>query len=489
MKRVDVAQRSARGSLWSMVEVWGTELLQFIVFAVLAQILGPQSFGLIALAMMLVVAAQRVLIEGGWPEFIIHRDNLDQLHLSAIFWTLLAISTAVAVFMTLVAPVFAWAFDEPPLAVLLPALSLYPILASLSIVPSALLERDLRIAPVALRWTAAAAVGGIIGVTMAWNGFGVWSLVAYEISNPLLGALILWPASGWRPQARLSMPHLRDVMHYVARVMGERLTMLAEILVARAAIGWQFNAVAVGNWSLASKIFELSAELVQRPALRVALPSFATEQSDHARLSEILLTAAELTALVAVPGYAVLLIIGPDLIATLFGEAWRPAGQALSFLAALGVITPLTQLIIALLQGMGQVTSSFMLALFGLALFLLMLPVGISYGVVGIAAVLLVRGWLLLVVRVWFVRRLIGMSIRASLKTLSPFFVAGVIMLLMMVGVVSTVHGSKIILLALAIAAGATSYIATLMLIARKRLVHAINLGRDAIGLGTGTTK
>jgi PST family polysaccharide transporter len=487
MKRPDLAQRSARGGFWAVVEVWGVELLQFSVFTVLARLLGPQTYGLIALAMIFVVAAQRVLIQGGWSEFIIQRDDLDDLHLSTMFWVLLAIGVAVALIMVAAASAFARLFGEPQLAVLLPALSFFPVLTSLGAVPTGLLERDLKLAPLALRSTLATALGGIIGVAMALNGFGVWSLVGYEISYPLLTAIVLWPATHWRPRARFSRRHLAEIMSFVTRIMGERLINLTEILLPRALIGLRLNPAAVGNWSLATKIFELSSELVQRPALRVALPGFAGAQSDSSRLMSILALSAQLTALFAVPGYVFLVIAAPDLVSLLFGPSWHSAGLTLSILTALGLITPFTQLCVALLQGTGHVGWSFALTLIGFVLFLVILPVGLAYGIVGVAAALVVRGWVLLLIRLWLIRRLFATSLNSVWRSFLLPSAGGMIMAAVMT-ITGTLAGSRfggVTRLILLFAAGAASYVLSLWLMDRKTVVWTVKLGRQAVGFRT----
>ncbi len=486
MSRSDLGQRSARGAFWATVEVWGIEFLQFLVFAALARLLGPEAFGLVGLAMIPILVANVFLAQGGWIEFVVQCRNLEQQHLETIFWAIIGIGATLGVTVVLTAPLLAEAFNESQLEALVLPLCVCPVIISLTVLPIGLLQRDLNLAPLALRSTLAMTVGGTVGIAMAIAGYGVWSLVAYEIALPLVGAVVLWRALKWRPRLRFSIAHLRQAIRFSTRVLGERLINLTEVLVPRAIIGGSLGAGAVGHWTLARKIFDLSAELVQRPALRVALPRFALAQREPAELSQILALAVELTALVTVPGYVALGLMAPEMVALSFGEGWRPAGHALMLFAMLGLITPLTQLSIAVLHGTGRVGWTLLLSATGFALLLLLLPAGLTHGIVGVAGAFLIRGWVLLGARLWVLRRKGGVCLGALPRAFAPSLAAGAVMAAVM-GAAEAAWSESLaesLQLPLVLSLGVTSYLLVLMLIARDRVVRAIALGRRVVGLG-----
>jgi PST family polysaccharide transporter len=338
-------------------------------------------------------------------------------------------------------------------------------------------------APFAIRSTLSVTVAGAIGIAMALKGFGVWSLVAYEIARPLVAAVVLWGALEWRPQARLAVTHVAEAVRFCSRVLGERLIALTETLVPRAAIGVASSADAVGQWTLARKIFDLSTELVQRPALRVALPRFAGVQQQPGQLSRLLTSAVELTALVAIPGYAILGVLGADLVALSFGESWRTGGQVLMILALLGLITPVTQLSVAVLHAVGRVKLTLKLAVASFAVLVLLLIPGLRWGVFGVAVAFLVRGWAMLFVRLWAIRRTTGVKLSTSGGGFWPLLAAGLAMALVLflahTLLVSRLHPLAAMLAALAL--GVAIYSLLLLLLARDRIAAAIALVRDAV--------
>ena len=222
---------------------------------------------------------------------------------------------------------------------------------------------------------------------------------------------------------------------------------------------------------------------MQRPALRVALPRFAGVQQQPAQLSQLLTSAVELTALVAIPGYAILGVLGADLVALMFGEAWRTAGQVLMLLALLGLITPVTQLSVAVLHAVGRVKLTLKLAVASFAVLVLLLIPGLRWGVFGVTVAFLVRGWAMLFVRLWAIRRTTGVELSSSRGGFWPLLAAGLAMALVLflanTLLVSRLHPLAAMLMALAL--GVATYSLLLLLLARDRIAAAIALVRDAV--------
>ncbi len=462
--------RAAGGAFWSTVEVWATEILQLLIFAVLARLLGPEPYGIVGLAMMLVLVGQSFLTQGGWIQAIVHRPDLEESHLNASFWGVLAVGCTLAVIILLAAPILAYLFDDPRLARIMPALAPYPLIVSLYIVPTALLQRQLKMAPLALRALLATGIAGIVGIVLAIEGYGVWSLVAYELLFPIVTVLVLWKAAAWRPAMAFSMPHFRSMFKFSSRVLGERLIALSEALVPRAFLGYFNGPAPVGLWSLSIKIFNLSSELVIRPAIRVTLPSFAEAQADSARLVPMLTLALRLTGLFAIPGFVILATLSDELVPMLFGKEWLEAGNALGILAIAGLVAPISQLTVTLMQGTGRVGLSLKLAVAGFVLLLLFFVVLAPFGIIGFAAAMAARGWIMLPVRLVVLRTSLGISPARVLLPMMPLVVAGGVMAAFIVSVrfLPGFIPASWLVLAAEILGGGLVYLATLFVLDRQ---------------------
>jgi O-antigen/teichoic acid export membrane protein len=468
------ARRVAKGALWATVEVWGVELLQLLVFTVLARLVGPEAYGLVALAMAFVLVPQNLLVHGGWIEALVQRRELTREEVDSVLWLLAGLGLTSAILLAALAPWAAALLDLPELAPLLRVLAICPALTSLMVVPAGLLQRRLALAPLALRSILGVGLGGVVAVALALGGAGPWALVANEIAWPLAGVVILGLAAGHRPRFAWAPRRLAEIGRFALGITGEQLLQLGELLLPRLLLGWLAGPVAVGIWGLARKLFELSAELVSRPALRVALPAFTGLRDDPERLAAGLALAVEFTALAAVPGYALALVLAPDLVALAFGEPWRPAGEALRLLAALGPLVPSAMLLTSAFQAAGRADLVLLLAAVGAVLLLVLLGALSSWGVFGVAAAFTVRGWILWPVRLALAHRVLRLAIAPVLAPLAPILLAGAAMLGAMLAARRLVdEPSGALGVALAAGAGAVVYLGALGLLARPALARA----------------
>ncbi|BCX19333.1 MAG: lipopolysaccharide biosynthesis protein [Geminicoccaceae bacterium] len=468
------ARRIARGALWATLEVWGVELLQLLAFLLLARLVGPEAYGLVALAMAFVLVPQNLLVHGGWIEALVQRPELSRAEVDSVFWLLAGLGLVSTCLLLASAPLVSSWFGLPELGPLLAALSVCPLLTSLMVVPAGLLQRRLALAPLALRSILGAGVGGAVAVALALAGAGPWALVANEIAWPLAGAVVLGLAAGHRPQPAFALRQVRAIGCFALGITGEQLVTLGELFLPRLLLAAAAGPIAVGLWGLARKLFELSAELVTRPALRVALPGFARLAHEPRRLSEGLATAVELTALLAVPGYLVGVVLAPDLVATAFGEPWREAGEALRLLALSGPILPLGLLLTSAFQAAGRADLVLALGVAGgLVLLALLLPL-LGWGAYGVAAAFSLRGWLLLPARLLLARRILGIAIGSVLRPLLPILLAGAAMVaaaLLVRGVLD--EPASLASVGLAAGCAIVTYLLALPLVARPALRRA----------------
>ncbi len=464
--------RIARGAAWATIEVWGVEVLQLLFFVVLARLVGPRGYGLVALAMAFVMIPQNLLVHGGWIEALVQRPILERAHIDSTFWLLAALGLASTLLLLALAPLIEAAAGVVGLAPLLSALAICPFLTSLMVVPAGLLQRRLALAPLALRSILGVSLGGIVAVGLALFGAGPWALVANEIAWPLVGAIVLGLAAGHRPGWRFSARHAREMGRFASRITGEQLVVLVEMFVPRWLLAGPAGTTAVGLWSLARKLLDLSVELVTRPALRVALPAFARHQDDRAQLARALVLAVELTALLAVPGYLLGLATAPDLSALIFGPGWREAGEALALLALLGPILPLTLLLTAGFQAVDRADLVFALAIAGVvSLVAMVVPLALYGGVRGVAWAFVLRGWLLLPIRLVLATRVLGVGFPALVRALAPPLAAGLVALAVLAGVRALqADPSRPAALALALGLAASAYAAALAALARPAL-------------------
>jgi polysaccharide transporter, PST family len=465
--------RAAKGALWASIENWSAQLVQLVIVLVLARLVGPEAYGLMAIALVVVQLSQVLISNAGWAEALIQRQRLEPALCDTVFWILVVTGAALGALSCLVALIVGLFMAEPRLAQAMSALAAIPLLSGLAVVPGALLERELRFFPLALRSNLAIALSGAVGITMAALGFGIWSLVAYEILLRVVSVVTLWAAYRWRPGFNFNRQHLWEIRAYVSNMLGWRLTVVIEEVSIRLLIGYVLGPSTAGQYFLARKIVEALRQVAIDPFCRVVVPTIAEVQSKPGRVDEVFRTAAKIAAATAVPCYLGLIVIAPQLVPAAFGAAWAESVPVLQILAAAGPVAPISWLCTALLQGLGQTRPQFLLGLAGTAVLLVLLPVALSGGIIAVAIAVTVREYLRFPLILLVTRRATGIDAVRTLRRALPVMAASLIMAAIVLAGTWTIgdHFPRLASILAAMLAGVAVYGAALFLLDRAFLL------------------
>ncbi|MCY7278519.1 MAG: oligosaccharide flippase family protein, partial [Phormidesmis sp. CAN_BIN44] len=184
-------QKAVKGIAWSFIQSYGNQVITLVVFLLLARLLTPEVFGLIALANIFINFIQ-IFLDQGLGEAIVQRKELEPEHLDTAFWTNVASGAILMSIGLLSADLVAQFFHEPKLSSVIRWLSLSLIIGSLNVVQRALLRRNLAFKTLAIRTLIASLVAAVVGIIMAFQGLGVWSLVGMTLTERIIGTAILW---------------------------------------------------------------------------------------------------------------------------------------------------------------------------------------------------------------------------------------------------------------------------------------------------------
>lgn len=351
VSKEDLAERRRGATIWSFVMTGGQSVLRIAMQLVLAALLGPEDFGLLALALVYVMLIQ-ILLDQGMGTAIIQRQNLETSHLDSGFWMLIGLSGVLTV--GAIAGAGAWAdFQrEPDLQLIVIVLSLLIPFRALTVVQEAVLKRELDYRSLAIRGNLALVVSGVVGITAALAGAGVWALVYEQLANAAAELAVLWSVSSWRPRWRFSRRHARELLSFsVGTFMGAAgvfaLTRGEALIVGRF-----FGATSVGLYRFAWRIVYSVIELVINPLQNVAFSVLSRLQGDRDEFAESLLDTLRTAAILLVPLMGIVAGAGPDLLSIL-GEEWEPATPALLLLCVYGVASVATMVVPPTLASLG----------------------------------------------------------------------------------------------------------------------------------------
>jgi PST family polysaccharide transporter len=332
-----VAPRRSFGSAlkWAMVMTGGTRGIATLVTFVLAALLGPHDFGIVAVA-LIYIAFVRMLLEQGFLTAIIQREQLDDAHLDSAFWLNFAWCLVLAVASFLSAGWWADVNDMPALEAVIQVLSILIVVEGLGIVQQALMERSLEFKRLALRSNLSVVVGGIVGIPLALAGAGVWALVGQQLALETTLLVMVWFLGRWRPRLRFSHGHTRELMGFSLNVFFANLAGFVNRRADALLIGLFWGPVAIALYRLADRVVDVLLEVTMRPVGVVSLPVLSRLQNDPEKLREAVAKCLRTTLLLSVPVLLVVMAIS-DQLAAVLGEDWQQASIALQFLCLVGV--------------------------------------------------------------------------------------------------------------------------------------------------------
>ena len=307
---------------------------------VLAAILGPKAFGIVAMAMAYILFIE-MLVAQGMGATIIQRKDLTADHLDSVFWLILGAAFALAGISVVLSPWWAAVNDLPELTAVIRVLSLSIPIKGLMVVQYALLQRKMDFRSLALLSGISSFTGGTVGVTMAFAGCGVWSLVAQQLVDSATATIAMWAVSKWRPRLRFSFRQARELLGFSGGVFASQLGVYVAAQSDAILMGIFFGPVAVGLYRIADRLMRVLLEVTTRSIQIVALPHFSSLQDNPERLRDAVLSCIRLSATITIPAMAILAVTSDEIMAVL-GEKWAASAVVLRIVVILGITKALT---------------------------------------------------------------------------------------------------------------------------------------------------
>jgi len=315
---------------------WAEQAINFAIFVVLARLLGAEAFGLLAMASAFVVFSE-FLVRDSLSDVLIATDHPTDALFDATFWLLVALGAGLCAALVLAAPLIARLYGQPDVAALIRALSPTVAMIALTAVPVACLRREMKFRILSLRGVAGVAAGGAVGIGMAAAGYGVWSLAGQRLVQVAVNIAMAWGAVVWRPGLRAGRRDYATVLGFGSRVLGLRAAELAATQVPVVVIGAALGPVALGLYSVAWRLVELSSFLIVTPLRLASQPAFAALTRSGGKAADLLTDIARLTGLVAFPLFFGMAVLARPLLMLLFGPDWLGAAPVLAVLALVGL--------------------------------------------------------------------------------------------------------------------------------------------------------
>lgn len=478
---MSLRKEAARGVFWTATGNWGYEAATLIVFVLLSRLLTPEAFGLVALAAVF-TALMKLIAEQGLVDAIVQRPDLETQHLDTAFWVSIGFGVVLAALLSSTAWLIASLVNEPDIAPVLAWMSLSVVVSSFSSVQRAILAREMRFASLTARLLASVVVGGIVGVSAALMGFGVWSLVAQVLTIEVVGVVTLWTASDWRPKRRFSRRRFRELFGFGVNVMGFKLLRFFNRRIDNLMVGSLIGASALGFYVIAYRLLGLLLNITSSVVGSVAFPVFSRIQDDHPRVQNAYYRSIRLIGIVSFPAFAGVIAIAPELTRALFGNQWDSSVPVMRVLAIAGLLQSIMFVNGTVLKSLGKPGWRLAIMSATAGMLVLSFAIAVQWGIVAVATAVVVVTYL--TAPAWFVtvHWLIELSPGRFLRQIWPSLLATATMMAIVFAMKPAIADFNLIWRVLIlIGSGMVTYGATLWIVAKPIAIEAWELGRLAI--------
>lgn len=479
---MSLKHKALTSTKWSAIENWVSQVLSLAVFLIIARLLQPEAFGLVALASVFIITLT-TLTSLGLSQAVVQREEIETEHLDTAFWSSLIVALGLAGCLVLLSPLLSELFSQPDLEYVLNWLSVGVILHGLINIHTGILRREFKFKSLALRTIVGLIVGGVVGIGMAINGYGVWALVAQQLTSATIGVVIIWLSVSWNPRLTFSKKHLKDLFSFSSSIMGISLLGLVNRRLDDFLIGSYLGATALGIYSIAYKVFTVMTTLLVETLSKVALPTFSRMQSDLPRMQNAYYSAVQITSVICVPIFSGVLITAPDLIPTLFGPQWEQSAPVTQYLMVVGLLYCIAYFNAPFLMALGKPGVVLKLNILNSTLNAVAFFIAVRWGIVAVAMAFMIRALLVFPIGLYIINKYAGITPKKLLVSIKgpTFSVIAMVMALLTVNAELS-DQSTLMRLLLEITCGATVYLLTLYLTDRpifSRVIHLIEVARN----------
>ena len=430
----DFREKASSSLIWSVINQVSSQSALLVMNVVLARLLTPRDFGLVATAMIFVNFAM-ILNEGGFGMAAIQKPDVTEEHLSSIFWLNVCVGLTLTTTFMLGAPLIARFYGEPDLTSLMRLVSVIFTIHAFGSTHSMLVARRLEFRTLAKSGVASAWCGAAAALWLASRGWGPWSIAGQSVVSAVVGASGIAYLSGWRPRFVFRWSALGELAglsgkHVFSNMAGYWVRSVDNVLV-----GYQLGQAPLGVYTRAYSVMLFPWTRVTQVISRVMFPSFSIIQNDHPRLRALFERVTRVIALATFPMMLGVMASAENFVAVVFGPQWGEMVPILRILAVVGMLNSISSLFYEVFLSQNRMDLYLRVSLPVQATQVLGIVVGLKWGIVGVAYGYALTTVLTTPVMCRVGGGIIGMSLGRFAANLAPLFSCAAVMALAVVGV------------------------------------------------------
>jgi len=413
--------------LWKLLERGGTQGIQFIVQIVLARLLAPSDYGIIALIAIFITIAN-VFVQSGFNTALIQKKDANEMDFSSVFYLSLFVASLLYIILFIAAPFIADFYGEIQLISVLRVLAITLFLGAFNSIQNAVISIKMQFKKLFFSSLGAIMVSGIVGIVLAYAGFGIWALVAQQLTNQFMITVILWFTVKWRPKLIFSFARVRGLFSYGWKLLVSSLIDTLYMNLRSLIIGKMYNPAMLGFYNRGDQFPQVIVTNINGSIQSVMLPALASEQDNKQRVKAMVRRSIVTSSFVVFPVMVGLAVTAEAVVKLLLTDKWLPCVPFLQIFCASYALWPIHTANLQAINALGRSDIFLKLEIIKKIMGLTVLGVSIHFGVYAIAIGTLISGIISTFINAYPNLRLFNYNYKEQWKDIMPSLILSLIM-------------------------------------------------------------
>ena len=427
MSKDRINNKIAKNFLWSFAEKFGAQFVSLIVSFVLAKVLGPKAFGTVALIMVFINILQ-VLVDAGFGTALIQKKETDETDFSTVFFFNLIFCIIFYFLVYAFAPTIAYFFEDNTLIKYIRVLALSIIIYGFKNIQYSYVSKHLMFRKFFFSTIGGTIFSAIVGIYMAYHGFGIWSIIAQYLTNACIDTIVLWITVGWYPSFKFSYKRLKTLFSYGGKILSANILDVFYNEFKNLMIGKMFSTTNLGYFNRGEIIPRTIVVNTDKSIDSVLFPVLSNYQNDEDGIRQFVRNAITTSVFFLAPMMIGLFAIAPNAVRIILSEEWLPCVPYLRVYCVTFMFYPIHTANLNSIKALGRSDLFFKLEVYKVSVCLALLLFSIRYGLMMIAYSLIISSFLCQAINAWPNRKLIGYGYIQQFRDISPYLLASMIM-------------------------------------------------------------
>ncbi|WP_422107349.1 lipopolysaccharide biosynthesis protein [Winogradskyella sp.] len=418
--------QTINGIFWNLTERFGNKIIRFSLGIVLARILLPEDYGILALTSIVILFSE-IISDGGYMMVLIQRKDNTQIEYSTVFWSKLLVTTIIFFVIIIASPFIADFYETPILKDVLRIISIALIINCLYSVHKTILTIALDFKGQAKIILISTIIGGLTGIVFALLGYGVWSLVFQTLTISAVQAVLFWVYSKWQPSLKYSFNFIKEIYNNSFYFLSSNILLLVYNNIYVVLVGKFFPNSTLGYYTRSKQFVELPQHTTNSVIVKVLFPIFTSKKNDKKALRSNTIETLSWVTYIMTPIMLLFIINSDQIIIFFLTKKWIEASDFLIILSIAGIIMSINEVIFNVFNILGKPLIIARMSLFKILFTGLLILLVWEYGILLTTSIIIIENLIVFIILCFIIKKVINLSFYDIVKSIYKVFVINLV--------------------------------------------------------------